>query len=77
MARYSLPGVVVAEGLKKPRAKAPPSEIIAVPMESGMPATSRSSDALNGRKITRVSTAVQQARAGQSICRSGQTLSDK
>jgi len=47
MARYSLLGVVVLEGLKNPKAKAPPSETIVVPKERGWPGTSRSSDALN------------------------------
>jgi hypothetical protein len=73
MPRYKLPNVEL-DGLKKPKAKAPPSETMVVPGESCLPGTSWSSDALNGSKFRRVSTAVEQARAFQSIDRSAQTL---
>lgn len=57
MPRYNLVGVEL-EGAKKPKAKAPPSETMVEPGESGFPGTSRSSDALNGRMIRRINTAV-------------------
>jgi hypothetical protein len=44
------------------------------PGTSALPGTSWSSDTLNGRKIIRLSTTVQQARAGIFIDRSAQTL---
>jgi hypothetical protein len=56
MPRYILAGVEL-EGEKKPKAKLPPSETMMAPGRSGLPGTSRSSDAHSGRE-TRIRTAV-------------------
>lgn len=53
---------------KKPKAKSPPSETMVVPGESGLPGTSRSSDAPNGRNRM-IRTAAEQVRDDQSIRR--------
>jgi hypothetical protein len=67
MPRYSLAGVPEElEGLKKPNAKEPSSETMVAPGESGLPGTSRSCDAHNGRN-RRIIAAVQQVTASQSM----------
>jgi hypothetical protein len=73
MPRYNLSGVEL-EGLKKPKAKTPPSETMVAPGKSGLPGTSRSSDTIIGRMIRRLSTAVQRAGKGIFMDRSAQTL---
>jgi hypothetical protein len=65
MPRYNLAGVEF-ERLKKPKAKAPPSETMVLPGNSGLPGTSRSSETLNGRNRM-IRAAVQQTRTGESI----------
>jgi hypothetical protein len=60
MPRYIFSGVEF-EGEKKPKAKAPPSETTVAPGESGLPGTSRSSDAHGGAR--RMRTLVMQAKA--------------
>lgn len=44
MPRYSFSGVEL-DGEKKPKAKSPPSDTMVVPGKSGLPGTSRSSEA--------------------------------
>ena len=66
MPRYNLARVLALEGLKKPNAKEPSSEMMVAPGKSELPGTSRSSDALNGRK-TRPRVTTQQATDDQSM----------
>lgn len=49
MPRYSFSGVEL-DGEKKPKAKSPPSDTMVVPGKSGLPGTSRSSEAHRAAK---------------------------
>jgi hypothetical protein len=65
MPRYSFAGVEF-EGLKKPKTNDPPSEMMVLPGDSGLPETSRSSEVPKGRNRM-IRAMVQQATASEDI----------